>query len=64
MKQSKTPLWKKSILADLSYDAITLWLEEIGENGDPCGYEDSDTEGYYSDTKTLRAKMQKHLTAK
>lgn len=51
MKQSKTPLWKKSILADLSYDAITLWLEEIGENGDPCGYEDSDTEGYYSDYK-------------
>lgn len=51
MKQSKTPLWKKSMLADLSYDAITLWLEEIGENGDPYGYEDSDTDGYYSDYK-------------
>lgn len=51
MKQSKTPLWKKSILADLSYDAITEWLEEIGENGDPCGYEDSEIEGYYNDYK-------------
>ena len=51
MKQSKTPLWKKSILADLSYDAITLWLEEIGENGDPNGYEDSEIEGYYNDYK-------------
>lgn len=27
MKQSKTPLWKKSILADLSYDA--MFHEEI-----------------------------------
>lgn len=51
MKQSKTPLWKKSILADLSYDAMTEWLEEIGENGDPDGYEDSEIEGYYSDYK-------------
>ena len=51
MKQSKTPLWKKSILADLSYDAMTEWLEEIGENGDPDGYEDSEIEGYYNDYK-------------
>lgn len=51
MKQSKTPLWKKSMLADLSYDAITEWLEEIGENGDPYGHEDSEIEGYYNDYK-------------
>lgn len=51
MKQSKTPLWKKSMLADLNYDAVTEWLEEIGENGDPDGYEDSEIEGYYNDYK-------------
>ena len=50
MKQSNTPLWKKSCLSSLGFDNITEWLEEIGENGDPCGYECGD-EGYYNDYK-------------
>lgn len=52
MKQSKTPLWKKSCLAaSLSYDNIIDWLDEIGNNGDMYGYEDSSIEGYYNDYK-------------
>ena len=51
MKQSKTPLWKKSCLSSLSFWNITEWLEEIGENGDPYGYEDSSIEGYYNEYK-------------
>lgn len=52
MKQSKTPLWKKSCLADsLSYWNIIDWLEEIGSNGDEYGYEDSSIEGYYNEYK-------------
>lgn len=52
MKQSKTLLWKKSCLSSLDFDSITEWLEEIGENGDPYGYE-GDEEGYYRDYKEL-----------
>ena len=51
MKRSKTPLWKKSCLSSLSYWDIIDYLEEIGENGDPYGYEDSSIEGYYNDYK-------------
>ena len=52
MKQSKTPLYKKSCLADsLSYENIIDWLDEVSENGDVCGYEDSSTEGYYNEYK-------------
>ena len=51
MKQSKTPLWKKSCLSSLSFWSIMEWLEEIGENGGPYGYEDSSIEGYYNEYK-------------
>lgn len=52
MKKSKTPLYKKSCLAaSLSYDNITDWLDEIGNNGDMYGYEDTSVEGYYNDYK-------------
>ena len=52
MKRSKTPLYKKSCLsASLSYDNITDWLDEIGNNGDMFGYEDTSIEGYYNDYK-------------
>ena len=47
-------MWKKSCLAaGLSWENMTEWLEEIGENGDPYGYEDSSKEGYYNDYKEL-----------
>lgn len=50
MKRSKTPLWKKSCLCrSLGWEDITTWFEEIGENGDPYGYEDSSIEGYYNE---------------
>lgn len=53
MKQSKNPVWKKSCLCrSLDWEGITDWLEEIGENGDPYGYE-CDEEGYYNDYKEL-----------
>ena len=52
MKKNKTPLWKKSCLCDsLSIYSISEWLEEIGNNGDMYGYEDSSIEGYYTDYK-------------
>lgn len=52
MKQSKTPLWKKSCLCgSLGWEDITEWLEEISENGDMYGYESSSIEGYYNDYK-------------
>lgn len=52
MKQSKTPLWKKSCLCGaLGWEDITEWLEEISENGDMYGYEDSSVEGYYNEYK-------------
>lgn len=54
MKQSKTPMWKKSCLAGtLSFDNLVEWLDEVGENGDPYGYEDSSVSGYYLDYKEL-----------
>lgn len=52
MKQSKTPLWKKSCLCgSLGFDDITAWLEEISVNGDMYGYEDTSVEGYYNEYK-------------
>ncbi|MBQ8965881.1 hypothetical protein [Ruminococcus sp.] len=52
MKQSKTPLWKKSCLgSSLSFENIVEWLDEIGDNGDAYGYEDSSIEGYYNEYK-------------
>lgn len=50
MKSSKNPIWKRSILADMSYIGITTYLEEIGGNGDPCGY-GSEEDGYYQEYK-------------
>ena len=52
MNQSKKPLWKKSILEMLSLSEIHDWLWEVGENGDPYGYE-RDDEGYYNDYKEM-----------
>ena len=50
MKQSKTPLWKKSMLEKLNIDNIREALWEISDNGDYYGY-DTDESGYYLDYK-------------
>ena len=50
MEQSKRPLWKKSMLKTLNYYDVTEYLDEIGSNGDPCGYE-CDESGYYQEYK-------------
>lgn len=52
MKQSKTPLWKKSMLDHLNLDEIRDYLWEISDNGDMYGYDGGD-EGYYQDYKDL-----------
>lgn len=52
MRQSKTPLWKKSMLKVLGLCDIKEMLWEIGENGDEYGY-DRDEEGYYQEYKDL-----------
>ena len=52
MKISKTPLWKKSCLCgSLGIVDIEEWLDEVGNNGNPYGYEDGTVEGYYNDYK-------------
>jgi len=53
MKQSKMPLWKKSMLQHLNYDDIVRYLEEIYENGCEYGYEQFDREesAYYHEYK-------------
>ena len=50
MKQSDTPLWKKSMLQHLNLGDITETLYEIFENGDMYGYE-NDEAGYYQEYK-------------
>lgn len=50
MKQSKTPIWKKSMLEKLNFDSICEALEEIEDNGDMNGY-DVDEKGYYNEYK-------------
>lgn len=50
MQTSKRPMWKKSMLQTLNLSDIYEWLYEIGENGDPYGYESSE-EGYYQEYK-------------
>lgn len=50
MEQSKKPLWKKSMLKTLNYYDVTEYLDEIGNNGDPYGYE-RDESGYYQEYK-------------
>ena len=52
MKQSKIPIWKKSILQELNLSQIRDHLWEISDNGDCFGY-DRDEEGYYQDYKDL-----------
>lgn len=49
MKQSETPLWRKSMLAYLNLSDIYNMLDEIVGNGDPFGYDNtelSDSEYY------------------
>lgn len=50
MNQSKTPLWKKSMLKSLNYYEITDFLYEISDNGDMYGY-DREESGYYQEYK-------------
>lgn len=50
VKQSRTPLWKKSMLEKLNLIEIKEALYEIMENGDSEGYNRGD-EGYYNDYK-------------
>lgn len=50
MEQSKKPLWKKSMLKTLNYYDVTEYLDEIGSNSDPYGYE-RDESGYYQEYK-------------
>lgn len=52
MEQSKTPLWRKSIIENLDLSSIMDYLYEISENGDMCGY-DTDESGYYNDYKEM-----------
>ena len=52
MNQSKRPIWKKSILENLTFYDIIGWLDEVGEDGDMYGYERGDS-GYYNDYKEL-----------
>jgi len=53
MKQSKKPLWKKSMLQSLNYSGIVDWLYEVMDNGDMYGYEREETgeSGYYQEYK-------------
>lgn len=52
MKESKRPLWKKSMLQSLDLSSIVDYLYEISENGDMYGYDGGD-DGYYQDYKEL-----------
>ena len=51
MKESKTPMWKKSMLEKLNLYDIRDQLQEICENGDMYGYDYGDIEGYYNEYK-------------
>lgn len=51
MKQSKIPLWKKSMLEKLNLYDIRDQLQEIYENGDMYGYDYGEIEGYYNEYK-------------
>lgn len=50
-KQSKTLLWKKSMLKNLGMSDIKEQLWEISDNGDMHGYENGDESGYYAEYK-------------
>ncbi len=51
MKNSKTPIWKKSMIQKLNLVEIKDMLYEIMENGDMYGYSDGDTGSYYDEYK-------------
>lgn len=55
MKESKRPLWKKSMLQSLDLSSIMDYLYEISENGDMYGYkrEEDGESGYYQEYKEL-----------
>ena len=44
-KQSKTPIWRKSMLKKLGLSDIKEQLWEISDNGDMYGYEYGDESG-------------------
>lgn len=50
MEQSKRPIWKTSMLKTLNFYEIIEYLDEIGNNGDPYGY-DREESGYYQEYK-------------
>ena len=51
MEQSKTPLWRRSMLNRLNFYGITELLNEIGCNGDPYGYDWGSTDSYFDEYK-------------
>ena len=51
MEQSKTPLWRRSMLNRLNFYGITELLDEIGCNGDPYGYDWGSTDSYFDEYK-------------
>jgi hypothetical protein len=50
-KQSKTPIWRKSMLKKLGLSDIKEQLWEISDNGDAYGYDSGDESGYYAEYK-------------
>lgn len=56
MNQSKVPLWKRSMLKYLNINEMAEMLQEILEDGDPYGYDDSDNikkSEYYDEYRPL-----------
>lgn len=55
MKESKRPIWKKSMLQSLDLSSIMDYLYEISDNGDMYGYdrEEDGESGYYQEYKEL-----------
>ena len=55
MKESKRPVWKKSMLQSLDLSSIIDYLCEISDNGDMYGYEreEAGESGYYQEYKEL-----------
>ena len=43
MKQTERPVWKKSVLQNLTHSDICQYLYEISENGDMYGYDVGET---------------------
>ncbi len=53
LSQTKSPLWKKTMLQRLSLDDIREDLEEISEAGDYYGYEGDSLGEYYDEYRPL-----------